>query len=88
MRAVLLQRFVRSEKRSRPSSKDRFRPLFETLEDRTVPSTLTVGSSPGDNFATISAAVSAATVGDTILVDPGVLPQSNLEEAAVRVSIA
>jgi parallel beta-helix repeat protein len=46
------------------------RPRLEALEDRLVPAVLRVGAN--ETFATISAALSAASAGDTVSVDPGV----------------
>src|SRR5215468_10918767 len=51
-----------------------FRPRLEALEDRLVPSTLTVDNKAGhaaSAFASIQAAVNAAQAGDTVLVTPG-----------------
>jgi len=58
----------RPVRRQRPRSQPRL--CLEVLENRLVPSTLHVGSSPGE-FTTIQAAVNAAHSNDTILVDPG-----------------
>jgi parallel beta-helix repeat protein len=44
-------------------------PRVESLEDRTVPSTLEVGA--GEKYTTITSAMNAANPGDTVLVDPG-----------------
>jgi parallel beta-helix repeat protein len=45
------------------------RPLFETLEPRTLFSTLIVG--PGQAFSTLQAAANAVSAGDTVIVEPG-----------------
>jgi parallel beta-helix repeat protein len=55
---------------SRPGVPSRYRLDLEALENRLVPSTLHVGSKPGE-FLTVQAAVTAAHSNDTIKVDPG-----------------
>jgi len=72
MTSFLLQKLFDNQKRpgqrKRPRSQSKL--CLEVLENRLVPSTLHVGSSPGE-FTTIQAAVNAAHSNDTILVDPG-----------------
>lgn len=51
-------------------SRFRFKPRLEVLEDRTVPSTLHVGTGANE-YHTINAALAAANSGDTIKVDAG-----------------
>lgn len=63
-----LRKLFGNHKRPRPHSQPRL--CLEVLENRLVPSTLHVGSSPGE-YTTIQAAVNAAHSNDTILVDPG-----------------
>jgi parallel beta-helix repeat protein len=67
-----LQRLLGSQqrpaKRQRPRSQPRL--CLEVLENRLVPSTLHVGSHPGE-YHTIQAAVNAAHSNDTIRVDAG-----------------
>lgn len=58
----------RPAKRQQPRSQPRL--CLEVLENRLVPSTLHVGSHPGE-YHTIQAAVNAAHSNDTIRVDPG-----------------
>ncbi len=53
----------------RQEIRPQFRSCLELLEGRVVPATLRVGST--EPYATIQAAVNAASPGDTIRVDPG-----------------
>ncbi len=72
MTRLLLQRLFHNQRRSAQRQRPRSQPrlCLEVLENRLVPSTLHVGSSPGE-YKTIQAAVNAAHSNDTILVDPG-----------------
>lgn len=73
MARFLLQRLFTNQKRSAQRQRSRSQPrlCLEVLENRLVPTTLHVGSCPGE-FTTIQAAVNAAHSNDTIRVDPGV----------------
>jgi parallel beta-helix repeat protein len=73
MARFLLQKLFHNQNQSAQRQRSRSQPrlCLEVLENRLVPSTLHVGSSPGE-FATIQAAVNAAHSNDTIRVDPGV----------------
>jgi hypothetical protein len=50
--------------------RSRFRPRLEALEDRTVPSTLTVLNNLDSGAGSLRATIAAATPGDTIVFDP------------------
>jgi uncharacterized protein (TIGR03118 family) len=64
----LFGKWLRTPKRTRPR---RIVPRLETLEDRTVPSTLTVTSAADDGSAgTLRALIAAANSDDTINFDP------------------
>jgi hypothetical protein len=75
--AVLLSLFrhskwnPRGDREGRSRRSLRFVPRLETLEDRTVPSTLTVTSADDDGLAgTLRTVLAAAQSGDTIVFDP------------------
>src|SRR6516162_1067034 len=67
-------RRLRAPKRIRPP---RIVPRLEALEDRTVPSTLTV-TSPADDGSpgTLRAVIGSASSGDTVMFDPSLAGQT------------
>jgi hypothetical protein len=69
MRSGISTRARRRLGQPRPTPR-RFRPTLEALEDRAVPSTLTVTSAADSGPGSLRADIAAAKSGDTIIFDP------------------
>ena len=66
-------RWLRTPKTSRPAGRPRFRPTVESLEDRWVPSTLTVTNDLDSGAGSLRAALNAIHSGDTINFAPSLV---------------
>src|SRR5438270_13490768 len=73
-----------------PVNERRFVPRFEDLEDRTVPSTLTVLNNLDKGAGSLRDAIAHAKDGDTIVFDPGLNGQTialTSDELAIKKSL-
>src|SRR6516162_4408477 len=59
-----------ASRRKSPAARPRFRPMLEGLEQRWVPSTLTVQNSLNSGAGSLRAAIADAQSGDTIVFAP------------------
>src|SRR5262249_5130348 len=66
VRGVFFSRARGPSQPDRPAGKHRFRPALESLEDRTVPSTLTVTNLLDSGTGSLRDQIAAAAAGDTI----------------------
>src|SRR6516162_8242272 len=75
LRSLTPLRSPQGRARQRPRA-PRFRPQFDCLEDRCVPSTLTVTSTADSGPGTLRADIAAAQPGDTIVFSPSLAGQT------------